>query len=310
MWNYFILKLSYWYSVIRRQPHVWAMPFALSAETVRGCNLNCSHCPAGALKGEQIRFMPEADFRQLIDRMYRKTFYLQLWFQGEPLLHPDIGSLVACAQRRKMYTVIATNAVLLTEDIREGIITAGLRHLIVSVDVSGRDADFFVGGNYNTAMENIRKLSALKKQRRLRYPIIEAQMVVTAYNEKNVSQFKREMKNSGADKITLKTAWFADLSRDDLPFPDRYSRYRKKAGGGWEPVKPIRNRCRRIFSTLVVTHNGDVVPCCFDKGCQYVAGNVLNEDPVQVWRGQRFMDFRRSVLKNRKGNAICVNCTE
>lgn len=310
MWNAILLKGGLVYSGIRKRPYIWAMPFAVSAETVRGCNMNCSHCPAAALKGDQIRFMPADVFYNLINRIYRKTFYLQLWFQGEPLLHPQIGSLVAYAKKRNMFTVLATNAMLLSEERCGELIAAGLSHLIVSIDMSGSDADFFVGGHYKEAVENIRTLSDMKKRKKIRYPLIEAQMVVTAFNETEMIRFKQEMKNAGADKIKYKSAWFAELGKDDLPVPSRHARYKRKTAGGWEPVRPVRNRCRRIFSTMVVGYNGDVLPCCFDKQCRFMVGNVQNETPLRIWRGTRFMDFRRSVLKNRKSNAMCVNCTE
>jgi radical SAM protein with 4Fe4S-binding SPASM domain len=59
----------------------------------------------------------------------------------------------------------------------------------------------------------------------------------------------------------------------------------------------------------VVSWNGKVLPCCFDKDAEYVMGD-LNEDTFRdIWTGPKYRIFRKSVLTERRLNDICLNCT-
>jgi radical SAM protein with 4Fe4S-binding SPASM domain len=308
--NYLLIKLYYPLVLIFKKAGLIARPFALSAETVRGCNLNCSNCPAGAIKGERVQLMEVETFRTIADRVYRHSFYLQLWFQGEPLLHPQWEEFILYARQRNMFTVMSTNGSLLSDQVCETLVKSGLHILIVSVDLNVQEASFTIGGDAEKIKRSISYLAELKKKNYTNYPLIEAQMVVTSDNENDTGRFRAEMKAAGADRQILKSAWFENPDDETLPLPSKYARYKKKPGGGHVPVKPVRNRCRRIFSTLVVASNGDVVSCCFDKDCRYKMGNVHEQSPQEIWTGKRFRDFRKNVLNNRKDYKICRNCSE
>jgi radical SAM protein with 4Fe4S-binding SPASM domain len=65
-----------------------------------------------------------------------------------------------------------------------------------------------------------------------------------------------------------------------------------------------------MWRSSVITWDGLVVPCCFDKDAQHQFGNVTTETFSEVWRSERYDQFRKAVLKNRKGIDICTNCTE
>ena len=308
--NYIAIWPGYWISVIIKKPVLFSQPFALSAEPVRGCNLSCSGCPAGNISGKEIKTIEADLFKRIINDVASHTFYLQLWFQGEPLLHTEIDTLIQYARQKKMFVVIASNGILLNASVCEMLIKSGLSKIIVSINVSGKKSDFNVGGNYTNGKNNISLLSELKKKHKTSFPIIEAQMTVNAENEALTDMFKKEMKACGANKISLKTTWFENLNDINLPVPVKHSRYCKNPDGTWRPKKAIRNKCFRIFSTIVVTYNGDVVPCCFDKNIKYSMGNISEHNLMEIWKSERFNKYRSHVLKNRKINDICRNCTE
>lgn len=72
----------------------------------------------------------------------------------------------------------------------------------------------------------------------------------------------------------------------------------------------LRNRCRRLWYTTVVTSDGLIVPCCFDKLAQYPMGTVAEGAIAQIWKNPDYNDFRKRVLRDRKGIGMCTNCTE
>jgi len=308
--NYLAYWPGYWLSLLFGKPFVFSSPFALSVEPVRGCNLSCSGCPAGGIKSNELKYISPDLFKKITDEVSSGVFYLQLWFQGEPLLHPQIETLIQHARLRKMFVVIATNGILLNEAVCETLVKSGLQKIIISIDVPGTNGDFSVGGNYNQALQNLVTLAKIKQKHYTSFPLIEAQMIVTADNETETKRFKTEMKAAGANKAKLKSAWFPDLNNKDLPVPGKHSRYRKNDDGSWRSRKTLRNRCSRIFSTMVVTYSGDVVTCCFDKNGNYIIGNIYDKPLIKIWKGNKFNEFRQKILSKRKYVDICRNCTE
>jgi radical SAM protein with 4Fe4S-binding SPASM domain len=60
----------------------------------------------------------------------------------------------------------------------------------------------------------------------------------------------------------------------------------------------------------VITWDGNVVPCCFDKDASYKMGNLNIQKWEEIIKGSSYSEFRQRLLKNRKEIDICRNCTE
>ncbi len=61
---------------------------------------------------------------------------------------------------------------------------------------------------------------------------------------------------------------------------------------------------------MVITWNGVVIPCCFDKDNNYKIGNIICSDTLKIWGSEELNNFRNALLRNRKGIEICCNCSE
>lgn len=76
------------------------------------CNLSCSFCP-GTKRPPGMLGVDE--FRTLADKLRGHTEYLYFHLLGEPLLHPDLESLLQIAAERGFHVMITTNGTLLRE---------------------------------------------------------------------------------------------------------------------------------------------------------------------------------------------------
>jgi radical SAM protein with 4Fe4S-binding SPASM domain len=65
-----------------------------------------------------------------------------------------------------------------------------------------------------------------------------------------------------------------------------------------------------MWSGSVVTWDGKVIPCCFDKDAQHRLGDVKEIPFKKAWRSEAYHKFRSSILKSRKEIDICKNCSE
>jgi len=60
----------------------------------------------------------------------------------------------------------------------------------------------------------------------------------------------------------------------------------------------------------VITWDGLVVPCCFDKDALHRLGDLKTESFKEVWQSSTYKTFRQKLLKGRKEIDICSNCSE
>lgn len=251
-------------------------------------------------------------FRRIIDEVHETLMYLMLYFQGEPYLHPGFTELVRYARKRNIYTAASTNGHYLNPQNAEQTVRAGLDKLIVSIDGLEQDTyeKYRVGGVLDTVMEGIDNLIDARARLGSSRPFIEAQFIVFGHNEHEIPRF-REMCRQRGIAGSVKTAQLYDRQewRGFLPSDAGYSRYTHSDG-----VLSIKNRllnhCWKMWHSAVVTWDGRVVPCCFDKDADHVMGTLDTQRFEEIWDSANYRAFRASLLNGRKNIGICTNCSE
>lgn len=130
-------------------------------------------------------------------------------------------------------------------------------------------------------------------------------------NEHQIEDVKKYAKENGVDKVALKTMQVSSYENavHFLPTNQKYSRY-KIMDGTFRIKKKLGNRCFALWRTSVITWDGNVVPCCFDKDANYKLGNVSEINFSKIWTNKNYCNFRKNILTNRAGIPMCRNCTE
>jgi radical SAM protein with 4Fe4S-binding SPASM domain len=311
--NILLVELSYGLSVILKIPIVWGRPFFIGLEPTSVCNLTCPQCPTGA--GEvrrNKRYMDPDHYQTILDEIAGTTLILSLYHQGEPTMHKSFADLVRFASDRDIYTVTATNGQLLTREVCRGLVEYGLDRIIISLDGTDQASysQYRIGGDFKKVTTGIRLLSQARQANRKPYIII--QFLVFKHNQHQVTGIRKLGKELGADRVMIKSAQIEYPGSMDALMPDlaKYRRYRKDSQGNWILEGKIKNRCRRLWETTVITADGLIVPCCFDKLAKYPMGSTSSGTVSQIWKNRDYNDFRQKILRNRKDMAICTNCTE
>ena len=65
-----------------------------------------------------------------------------------------------------------------------------------------------------------------------------------------------------------------------------------------------------MWSSAVITVNGEIVPCCFDKDAANKIGDLKNQEFKLAWNSKSYNTFRTMILNNRQEIEICKNCSE
>jgi radical SAM protein with 4Fe4S-binding SPASM domain len=315
LFNYLLINISFYLSRLTRRSKHMGMPVSISVEPTTSCNLRCPECPSGLrqFSRPQGKIVHE-DFRKVIDQLSGRLMYLILYFQGEPFLNPEIFEMIKYASHKKIYTATSTNGHFLDDENAKKVVESGLDRLIISVDGIDQETyeNYRKGGDLDTVLKGIGNLTKWKKKLKSSRPFIILQFLVFKTNEHQIPEIKLLAKKLQVDRLELKTAQIYNYEDDTKLIPDNpeYSRYIKTKDNKWKLKKPIRNRCFRMWSGTVITWDGRLVPCCFDKDASHQLGTLDEHTFKEIWRSNAYNDFRQQILSDRSKIDICGNCTE
>ncbi|MES2645714.1 MAG: radical SAM/SPASM domain-containing protein [Bacteroidota bacterium] len=316
LWNAASVYGSYQLSKLSKKPVQWGFPVSISFEPTTSCNLRCPECPSGLREFTRPTGMLKKDFfRETIDDIYKELLYLVFYFQGEPYLNPDFLDMVKYAHDKGIYTATSSNAHYLTDEKAKATVESGLDRLIISIDGTTQDVyqQYRVGGKLDKVLEGARNIVKWKKELNSKTPFVFFQFLVVKPNEHQIDEIKLLAKEIGVDQVRFKTAQIYDYENDPnnlLTTLDKYSRYRKNKAGKMEIKSGLQNHCWRLWSANVITWDGLVVPCCFDKDATHQLGNLKTQSFKQTWQNDNYKQFRRELMTSRKNIDICANCSE
>lgn len=306
---------SFYISKWTKKPVQWGYPVSVSFEPTTSCNLRCPECPSGLRAFTRPTGMLKRDFfSATIDEIHKELLYLVFYFQGEPYLNPDFLDMVKYASQKKIYTATSTNAHYLTDENAKRTIESGLDRLIISIDGTTQEVyqQYRVGGQLHKVIEGAKNIVRWKKEMKSSTPFIVFQFLVVKPNEHQVEDVKKLAKEIGVDDVWFKTAQVYDYENDPnqlIPSIDKFSRY-KKTENGYAFKGKLANHCWRLWHDPVITWDGLVAPCCFDKDAAHRMGDLKQKSFKEIWRSGEYNRFRTQILRGRKNIDICANCSE
>ncbi|MDD5761775.1 MAG: alpha/beta fold hydrolase [bacterium] len=313
-------------------------PVFANVEITTRCNLRCAFCARTSVHREERDMTPDR-FGRLLD-LLPHAWRVTLVGLGEPLLHPRVTDFVSEASSRGRRVTLATNAVLLTEEMSRRLIDAGLDAAVFSLDAVDAEPASAVraGATAETSIENIRTFAAVSSETR---PVAKA--VFSAVSSSTVRHLERLVEivaRLGVDVLMLSDLNFpANLSHTVWKNVDERTKVAvhraiRKAFSlrlpvlsvtGLEELAPAaryrehllipparlyqrpkkRRFCLSPWQTLPVDVDGTATLCDCQPGDP--VGNVLDQPFGDLWNGSRMRDHRRRMLEDPPPGT-CVVC--
>jgi len=314
-WNAMKVMSSFYASKALKKPVQWGVPISLTFEPTTSCNLRCPECPSGKREFTRPTGMLQTDFfKSTLDDLHREISYLIFYFQGEPYLNTQFLEMVKYASEKKIYTATSTNAHYLTDVNARKTVESGLDRLIISIDGTTQETyeQYRVGGSLSKVIEGAENILKWKKELKSATPHVIFQFLVVKPNEHQLQEMETLSKKMGVQELRFKTAQVYDYEKGNplIPTISKYARYKQKSDGTYAIKNKMLNHCWRLWHSTVVTWDGLVVPCCFDKDAQHQLGDLKNTSFRKLWQGASYTNFRAALLRSRNEIDICKNCTE
>lgn len=315
LWNMTQLVGSYYVSKLTGKPFHAGMPTSVSLEPTTSCNLRCPECPSGLRSfSRPTGMLTEDTFRKVIDELAPRLSYLIFYFQGEPYLNLSFLKQVAYANSKNIYTATSTNAHYLDDTQARATVESGLDRLIISIDGTTQEVyeQYRVGGKLEKVIQGTRNVIKWKKALKSKTPHIIFQYLVVKPNEHQLQEVKALAHELEVDEVAFKTAQIYDYENGSelIPTLEKYSRYRQLPNGKWRIKNKLVNHCWKMWHSCVITWDGKVVPCCFDKDAHHQLGSMDKEGFRAIWKGGAYQNFRQSLIRSRSEIEMCKNCSE
>jgi MoaA/NifB/PqqE/SkfB family radical SAM enzyme len=275
---------------LRIKHDLFFSPKRIPRVTVRaadGCNLRCVMCHFSKdyRKGYKLKLFDLDLFRKVIFESKDWIDEVAFAASGEPLLNPNLPEMVSFASGLGIKTMVGTNGQLLTADIAEALILAGLNRLKVSID--GATAETYekirIGGSFSKLVDNLQRFRAIA-DRLNRKVTIRLNCVVSKYNMHELSMMKSTFENLG-DIVSVNFPCTFGMMDDT---------------NSYSPCNMVMKTCPMTAKILSLEPSGKALYCCGDNQNKAVIGNILNSRLIDIWNSDKYNKLRLLHFKGRQ----------
>jgi radical SAM protein with 4Fe4S-binding SPASM domain len=324
-------------------------PYVVSWNLTYRCNLACEHCYLDAGGSPLVETENFADRSELSTEQCRKVIddiaefapeALVILTGGEPLLRRDIVPIIRYADERKLWVVVGTNGVSITETLAALLKKEGVRGLALSLDALDAERhDSFrrVRGAWRNTVEGAKILH------RAELPFI-VQTTVGSHNRDELreiadfayeelgarvwnlyflvptgrGQFVSDMSPEAYDDVLVQLSQIQQAYRSRMIVNAKCAPHYIKQLYAEDPDSPFLKTftegaggCPAGTHYLGIRPNGDVTPCPY---LPVFGGNIKRSKLVDLWRdSEPFVRIRqRADLGGRCGpcefNRVCGGC--
>lgn len=296
-------------------------------EPTTGCNLRCRSCIRNIWQDPQAHMSMDT-FGRVMEGLSAFPELKRVIFTGfgEPLIHPDILTMVHAVRARGVDVSIGTNGLALDANMSRELVALGVDRLVVSLDgVRPETYEGIRGAMLAEVLENIRALNEIKRQMASLTPVLGIEFVALKQNVAELKDLTGLASRLGAARVLVTNVLpYTEEMREGVlygyepraPFLSSGWPVRADAWVMWGNLELPRmhwgaeRSCRFVRDkALVVGWDGGVAPCYAlshnysyfavdgrKKEVQrYVFGNVNERSLAEIWMSENYVRFRSEV---------------
>lgn len=276
-------------------------------EITNRCNLSCPFCSQSQSLRSKAWMAVEA-FAQVVREVIPHTGHLALHVLGEPLLHPQLDSILALCQSQSLKVNLTTNATLLAERQELLLRSPALRQINISLHST---LDGFVAPASYLA-DTFSFISEVARARTDLFVCLRLWDITGRVDPGHADRRRQLLRQlevffalpqqlagglTPGQGIRLAPKVFLSQNRR-FDWPHRLSTERGEIG-----------TCRGLRDHLAILVDGTVVPCCLDAEADIPLGNILTQPLADILEGPRAKAMYQGLLHQRLLEPLCRRCT-
>lgn len=294
-------------------------PFTVYIEQTRYCNFKCFYCihsTRDILGGEfeklghSVKHMEFEMYEKIIKQLaefpqgIKRIVFSGL---GEPLMNPRLPEMVRIAVEAQIAdrVEVITNGMLLTPDLSDALINAGITNINISVqgvNSEGYEKTCGVKMDFDKLVGNLTYLYKNKKNAQIYIKAIDA----TLNSEDDKNKFF-EIFGKISDRIFIEHLIVMQQQMSDnlKQIVDETKNFYN------EELDVNRKVCGQAFYFLQIGCDYETFPCPIPGLSQGISmGNVRENTLMEIWNGEKRKKLLRTMLElNKDSIPECNNCT-
>jgi AdoMet-dependent heme synthase len=325
-------------------------PTQLQIHLTNKCNLKCGFCPTRATyKTLSKKELSKKKWKSVINEaisMGVKEFHI--CGGGEPLFYKDTAlELMELIKGKQCHGELITNGTLLEEKDIQKLVQIGWDKILFSLNSSKSEIDDYLRskGAYKKTIENIKKLSKLKKKLNEDKPFLGIHVVLCSKNYKDISGLIKLASEIGCGEVFFNSMNVWSNWAEKLKLNDEHYKLMKKevteakkvakeldietnldsikdleSVTGEKKIDTICNKnqytklkksflnisCFAPWFNVSIFPHGDTRPCFMITG-EGFSEDISKKKLKEIWVGKAFNKIRNDFMKN-KINWNCKNC--
>ena len=286
-------------------------PFIINIDPADICNFQCKFCPTGDRElmkqtvGRNHGIMDFQLYKKIIDDICEfdnKVKVIRLYKDGEPLLNPYFADMVKYAKQSGCCDRVdtTTNASLLSHEISDKIIEAGLDRINISIEGVNEQQYLDFSGyklNYAALVDNIKYFYEHKTN---------TEMIVKTNGDILTEEQKQRFLDTFGD---ITEGIFIESIMDCWPtFEQNKVEVNEERGIYGQEIHEVLV-CPYVFYSFAVNSDGTISLCFLDWHRKLVIGDAKKQKIKEVWLGKEMKNYQKLFLEGkRKTHYICQNC--
>lgn len=263
-------------------------PRWLAINTIPGCNYSCEKCQYHSPKliGPKSFGTPMSleSFAVILEKCkeYKRLTSIAPTISGEPLLHPEIVTIVSMIKRAGYSCGFATNAALLTRDLSKRLLEAGVDGLAFSVDSINPDTyKKLQGGDLSLVEQNILafKEETIRQRGTFAGSIV---CVVSRENEHELEEYRKTWLDRG----------FTVIFSAEHDILENYRPYFSHT----EWASKHRMPCFSLWLGLYLTDEGRQLTCGSMAKTKGLQESIFETPPLEFWQSRAMTLLRKQQL--------------
>jgi len=291
-------------------------PLVLHIEPTNKCNQKCRMCCHPTQKRKETNTTDLIVHKAIAEAKIFRPWSTNFFFFGEPFLNKNIFDYFELAAKSNLRNIsTTTNLTALTLANVKRLPSSGLNSIHISFEGLNREHYKMVRGK-DTFQRAKRNILALVNEREKQNSKlwISITFVRTDETDDQIEQFTSEWRglvndlhispqfeyrNGSADGSRRQSISKIQIYRNDgnIMFTDNDRRV----------------PCRQLWTRIVVTSNGEMVPCSQNIDAELTLGNILEKSIHEAWTGEQMQNLRMEHLSNdfrSMPGKVCRNCTD
>ena len=300
---------------IINSPHL-GMPLFVQVEITTKCNLVCKFCTRTFDQAYQVDHDMTLDFfNSIISQLKYPTQSVHLVGMGEPLLNPDVFSMIASAKRNGLEVSLIDNFTLIDREKSLALINSGLDFLYISFDSASKKTfeELRTGATFEKIIENIKLFVRTKKEAKAKTPGFLFKSTISSYNLNEIPQLIKLAEDLGADGINFGKMMSEEESSARISKVRIEEKDLPKSKMSIYPCEMSDSYQCDALRGCYITFDGKILPCGLIPESTYRAqysqfqlGDLRTDTLGTIWRTS-FRQFRKEI-ESGKYLPRCKTC--